>query len=116
MIPRHMMTAEVDIEYTGETTLDRYNRPVAASEPTVVTLSAYYRAGRTSVNVSGGDTVEADMRVFLQPNVDLTGVEAVVVEGRRYKVDGQPQPHWHPSRKKVMYQVLALRRGTSEVG
>lgn len=116
MIPAHLMTAEVDIEYPGDVTLDRYNLPTPAGEPTIVTVKAYYRAGRTSVNVSGGDMVDADMRVFLQPTVDLTGAEAVVVEGRRYKIDGQPQPHWHPTRKKVMYQVLALRRGTSEVG
>lgn len=116
MIPRHMMTAEVDIEYTGGTTLDRYNRPIAAGVPTVVTVPAYYRAGRTSVTVNGGDMVDADMKVYLQPNVDLTGAQAVLVQGRRYNIDGQPQPHWHPTRKRVMYQVLLLRRGTSEVG
>lgn len=117
MLPAHMLTATVQIEYENTArSLDRYNRPVDSPENTLVEVKAYYRPRRTSTVIDGAEQVDADMQVFLQPNVSLENAVAVHVERRRYSLNGQPQPHWHPTRKTVMYQVVLLRRATSEVG
>jgi hypothetical protein len=115
MLPSHMLTSTVTIEYADETAVDRYNRPLAG-ETVVVDVPAYYRPRRTDTKVAGGELITAGMQVILQPDVELDNVVAVYVEGRRYLLDGQPQPHWNPNAKRLEYQVVLLRRGTSEVG
>lgn len=113
MLPSHLMTTTVSIEYAGEAGIDRYNRPVRGDSE-IVEVPAYYRPRRTDTTVNKGELITAAMQLFLQPSVDLTDAIAVHVDGRRYSIDGQPQTHWNPLSKQIQYHVVLLRRGTSE--
>jgi len=114
MINKMMMNADVTLTYKPEQTgVDGYNHPVYG-DARVVTVKGYYRPRRADTVIGGGsELLKAEAMVFLQPSVDTEDVDSIEVEGMSFYLDGDPMEHWNPSRSRVAYKRLYLRRGSN---
>jgi hypothetical protein len=113
MIPSHLMTADITIEYASHSvTYNSYHQEVKGA-PTVVTTKGYYRPRRSNTIVSGGDVLTSDASVIVQPGTRYDGISSVTVEGHRFEPDGEPMPHWNPLKSAVEYIRIDLRKGNN---
>lgn len=107
-----MLTLDVTLNYREAGTPDAYNQPTTGAL-TPVTVKGYLRPLRTNTTVIGGDAYVSDASVIVRPLTRLTGLESVEVGGRRYSVDGEPQAHYNPVSRVLLYHQVYLRRGVN---
>jgi len=51
-------------------------------------------------------------RLYVLPNVGLTGWDSVTVDGHKYTVDGEPWPVWNPRTRSLSHYEMNVRRVT----
>lgn len=109
MITSSLMTAELILNHVVESGRDSYNKPTYTRSSQ--TVRGYFDPRRTNTVVEGGDIRKTDVVVFVQPTVDLDGLESVTFNGTTYDIDGVPLPHWNPVRSRFEYVAIYLREG-----
>lgn len=51
---------------------------------------AIYSPGGSSEQIQGRDTVVTTATVYLEPSADVRYIDAVIVAGQRFEIDGEP--------------------------
>jgi len=114
MINPMVMNADITIIYKPtQNGVDGYNHPTFG-DPVVSTVKGYYRPNHGNTVIGGGsELLKADATVFLQPSVDTENIDSIEVEGMSFYLDGDPMEHWNPSRGRVAFKRLYVRRGSN---
>lgn len=81
-------TIPISLIGRAATAEDTYGDDVLSDAPPVVVAGVFY-PGTSGENTEGQDQVITQPTVYL-PDVDLTAVDAVIVNGVTYEVDGDP--------------------------
>lgn len=102
------MTQTATISHTSATgAVDAYGNPTDVITTSTAACFVSYLPG----SEVEGDTIQVQTPVlFLPPDIDIDGGDAVTVDGVTYQIDGPPAQHYNPRLRRVTHIQANLRQ------
>lgn len=90
---------------------DQFGNDVYTPTSVTVTDCVIWPRGSTE-DAQGRDTITTGVAVLMQPGTAVAGIDAVLIAGQRYEVDGDPQTFRSPFTGRDPGVLLNLTRIT----
>jgi hypothetical protein len=106
-----LLDKPVDLEYRNPSgAQDDYGQPVGGHQ---ILPGVCYFSLMTTDDMDAIAREQLDVKVYLPVTTDTFRLQAVIIDGARFEVQGTPFRQWNPRTRKDAFWVLSVRRAES---